>query len=51
MSEDGDRCHACGRRACPGATDPVGGPFTLHNRAAYAALLERRRTTPEEPRR
>lgn len=31
------KCHACGKENCPNQDDPLGGPFFLHNRAAYAA--------------
>lgn len=36
------RCHVCGKDGCPSQADPPGGPFALHNAAAYARLLENR---------
>lgn len=42
------RCHACGRESCPGEADPQGGPYTLHNAAAYADLLKRWATEDQD---
>lgn len=48
MTEQDVPCHACGKRGCPSAADPVGGAYTLHNAAAYAKLLDDRRRQEEE---
>lgn len=42
-----EACGCCGKRGCPSAADPPGGPMTRHNAAAYAALQATRAEASE----